>query len=182
MSATAPSTLDGTWALDKLHSTASFAVKHMVVSTFSTTFKEIDATLATNGDQVELTGTVPAESIDIDQPDFRGHLMSPEFFDVANTPNIEFRSTSVRRGAGDGIEVEGELTVKGITQPVTATGTLTGPVADVAGNDRVGVELETIVDRSLYDLNWNAPLPKGGEALGKQVTLSVHLEFIRQEA
>jgi len=108
--------------------------------------------------------------------------MSAEFFDVANTPNIEFRSTSVRRGADDSVQVDGELTVKGITQPVTATGTLTGPVADVMGNDRVGVELEADVDRSLYDLNWNAPLPKGGEALGKKVTLAVHLEFIRQEA
>src|SRR5512132_4248709 len=115
MSATTPSTLEGTWALDKLHSTASFAVKH------------IDATLTVNGDDIVLTGTVPAESIDIDQPDFRGHLMSPEFFDVANTPNIEFRSTSVRRGADDSVQVDGELTVKGITQPVTATGSLTGP-------------------------------------------------------
>ena len=181
MSATAP-TLEGTWALDKLHSTASFAVKHMVVSTFRTTFKEIDATFAASGDDITLTGTVPAESIDIDQPDFRAHLMSAEFFDVANTPNIEFRSTSVRRGADDSVQVEGELTVKGITQPVSATGSLTGPVADVMGNDRVGVELEADVDRSLYDLKWNAPLPKGGEALGKEVTLSVHLEFIRQEA
>jgi polyisoprenoid-binding protein YceI len=182
MSATAPSTLEGTWALDKLHSTASFAVKHMVVSTFRTSFKDIDATFVADGDDVAVTGTVPAESIDIDQPDFRGHLMSAEFFDVANTPNIEFRSTSVKRGADDAVEVDGELTVKGITQPVTATGTLSGPVADVMGNDRVGVEIEAEVDRSLYDLNWNAPLPKGGEALGKKVTLAVHLEFVRQEA
>jgi polyisoprenoid-binding protein YceI len=177
MSATAPSTLEGTWALDKLHSTASFAVKHMVVSTFRTSFKDVDATFVANGDEIALTGTVPAESIDIDQPDFRGHLMSAEFFDVANTPNIEFRSTSVRRAADDTVQV-----VKGITKPVTATGTLTGPVADVMGNDRVGVELEADVDRSIYDLNWNAPLPKGGEALGKNVTLAVHLEFVRQEA
>ena len=148
MSATAPSTLEGTWALDKLHSTASFAVKHMVVSTFRTSFKDIDATFVANGDEIALTGTVPAESIDIDQPDFRGHLMSAEFFDVANTPNIEFRSTSVRRAADDTVQVDGELTVKGITQPVTASGTLTGPVADVMGNDRVGVELEADVDRS----------------------------------
>src|SRR3954465_11752738 len=190
MSATAPSTLEGTWALDKLHSTASFAVKHMVVSTFRTSFKDLDATFVANGDDIALTGTVPAESIDIDQPDFRGHLMSAEFFDVANTPNIEFRSTSVRRGADDAVQVDGELTVKGISQPVTPTGSpplpapggLPGPAPGVMGNDRVGVELEAVVDRSLYDLNWNAPLPKGGEALGKKGTLAVHLEFVRQEA
>jgi polyisoprenoid-binding protein YceI len=151
----------------------------MVVSTFRTTFKEIDATFAADGDQITLTGTVPAESIDIDQPDFRGHLMSAEFFDVANTPNIEFRSTSVRRSGDDAVQVDGELTVKGISQPVSATGSLTGPVADVMGNDRVGVELEAVVDRSLYDLNWNAPLPKGGVALGNDVTLSVDLELAK---
>ena len=95
----------------------------MVVSTFRTSFKDIDATFVADGDDIALTGTVPAESIDIDQPDFRGHLMSAEFFDVANTPNIEFRSTSVRRGADDAVQVDGELTVKGITQPVTAAGT-----------------------------------------------------------
>jgi polyisoprenoid-binding protein YceI len=181
MSATAPETLAGTWKLDPIHSTASFAVKHMVVSTFRTSFKQVDATLTVENGEIVITGTVPAESIDIDQPDFRGHLMSAEFFDVANTPNIEFRSTSVRPGPDDTVEVDGELTVKGITQPVTATGTLTGPVPDVMGNERVGVELEAVVDRSKYDLNWNAPLPKGGEALGKEVTLAVHLEFVKQE-
>jgi polyisoprenoid-binding protein YceI len=182
MSATATGTLEGTWTLDPIHSTASFAVKHMVVSTFRTGFKQIDATFEVDGDDIRLTGTVPVESIDIDQPDFRGHLMSPEFFDAANTPTIEFVSTAVRRAADDSVQIDGELTVKGVTRPVTATGTLTGPVTDVTGADRVGVEIETVVDRSTFDLNWNAPLPKGGVAVANDVKLAVHLEFARQEA
>lgn len=182
MSATATGTLEGTWTFDPIHSTASFAVKHMVVSTFQTSFKQFDASFKADGDDISLTGTVVAESIDIEQPDFRGHVLSAEFFDVENTPNIEFVSTAVRRGADDAVQIEGELTVKGITKPVTATGTLVGPVTDFTGADRVGVEIETVVDRAAFDLNWNAPLPKGGVALANDVKLAVHLEFARQAA
>ncbi|MEA2254590.1 MAG: hypothetical protein QOG35_635 [Solirubrobacteraceae bacterium] len=182
MSATAPATLEGTWAFDPIHSSASFLVRHMVVSTFRAGFKQIDATLEVEGDDLRLTGTVPAESVDIEQADLRGHLLSPEFFDVANTPNIEFASTSVRRADDDTVAIEGELTIRGVTRPVSATGTLTGPVADFTGADRIGVALETIVDRTAYGLNWNAPLPKGGFAVANDVTLAVHLEFVRQEA
>jgi polyisoprenoid-binding protein YceI len=180
MSAAAPSTLEGTWALDKLHSTASFAVKHMVVSTFRTSFKKIDATLVADGDDIKITGTVQAESIDVDQPDLKGHLLSAEFFDVENTPTIEFVSTAVRRGADDTVEVEGDLTITGITRPVSAIGKLTGPVTDFTGNDRAGVELETVLDRTQFGLNWNAPLPKGGFALANDVQLIAELQFAQE--
>jgi polyisoprenoid-binding protein YceI len=182
MSATVPETITGTWAFDPVHSSASFAVKHMVVSTFRATFKEIDATLELAGDDLRLTGTVPVASIDVDQPDFRGHLMSPEFFDAERTPNVAFVSTGVRRGDDGSVEVDGDLTVKGITRPVTAKGTITGPVTDAFGTDRVGIELETVVDRTAFELNWNAPLPKGGVAVANDVKLAVHLEFTRTEA
>ncbi len=182
MSATAPTTLSGTWVADPIHSTASFAVKHMIVSTFRAAFKQIDGTLDVDGDDIRLTGTVPVESIDVDQPDFRAHLLSADFFDVANTPTVEFVSTTVRRGEGDAIEVDGELTVKGVTKPVTATGILIGPAVNIAGKDAVGIELETKLDKNDFGLNWNAPLPKGGFAISDDVTLSVHLELGRKEA
>ena len=174
---TAPATLSGTWVADPVHSTASFAVKHMVVSTFRTTFKEVDATFEANGDDIALTGTVPAESIDIDQPDFRAHLLSAEFFDVENTPNVEFVSTAVRRGEGDAIDVDGELTIKGVTKPVSATGIIIGPAVSFGDAEVVGVELETTVDKNDFDLKWNAPLPKGGFALANEVKLLVNLEL-----
>ena len=182
MSATTPDTLAGTWSFDPVHSTASFAVKHMVVSTFRTSFKKIAATFVADGDDIKITGTVQAESIDVDQPDLKGHLLSAEFFDVENTPTIEFVSTAVRRGADDTVEVEGDLTIKGITRPVSAIGKLTGPVTDFTGNDRAGVELETVLDRTQFGLNWNTPLPKGGFAVENNVTLYIHLEFVRAAA
>jgi polyisoprenoid-binding protein YceI len=180
MSATAP-TLTGSWVADPIHSTAEFAIKHMVVSTYRTSFKNVGATLEAEGDSISLTGTVPVESIDIQQPDFRGHVLSADFFDVENNPDIIFTSTSVRRD-GDTLDVEGELTVKGATKPVKATGTIVGPHENIAGKEVVGIELQTKVDKNDFGLNWNAPLPKGGFAIGDEVTLSVHLELGRKEA
>jgi polyisoprenoid-binding protein YceI len=180
MSATTPETLAGTWSYDPIHSTASFSVKHMVVSSFTTSFKEVSATLAVEDAEIKITGTVQVESIDIDLEPFKAHLLSGEFFDAENTPTVEFVSTSVQRD-GDNVTVEGDLTVRGTTKPVTATGTIVGPVADMTGKDRVGVELQTILDRTEYGLNWNQPLPKGGVALANDVALNVHLEFVRAE-
>lgn len=182
MSATTPSTLTGSWVADPIHSTAEFAIKHMIVSTYRTAFKDVGATLEADGDSISLTGTVPVESVDIQQPDFRGHVLSADFFDAENHPTITFTSTSVRRGDGEAIEVEGELTVKGVTKPVSATGTIVGPATNIAGKEVVGVELQTKVDKNDFGLNWNAPLPKGGFAIGDEVTLSVHLELGRKEA
>jgi polyisoprenoid-binding protein YceI len=181
MSATTSATLDGTWVADPIHSTASFAIKHMIVSTFRTRFKQIDATLEAEGDDVRLTGTVPVESIDIEQPDFRAHLMSPDFFDAENHPNITFVSTTFRRGEGESIDVDGDLTVKGVTRPVTASGILVGPAVNVASAEVVGIELQTTLDKNDFNLNWNAPLPKGGFAISDDVTLSVHLELGRKK-
>jgi polyisoprenoid-binding protein YceI len=182
MSATAPITLSGTWIADPVHSNASFSIKHMIVSTYRTSFKDVDARLDVDGDDIRLSGSVPVESIDIDQPDFRAHVLSPDFFDAANHPTIAFTSTSVERGEGEAIEVDGELTVKGIAKPIKASGILTGPAVNIAGAEVVGVELQTTVDKNDVGLEWNAALPKGGFAIGDDVTLSVHLELRRQEA
>jgi polyisoprenoid-binding protein YceI len=168
-----------TWTLDTVHSTASFAVKHMIVSTFRADFETIEATLDTTTDEPKLTGRVAIESVNLRDENLRGHLYSEEFFDVANTPNVDFVSTLIERGEGDAVTVRGDLTVKGITKPVVGTGVITGPVEDVGGNNRIGVELETTLDRTAYDLNWNAPLPKGGFALANDVKLQIHLEFVQ---
>jgi polyisoprenoid-binding protein YceI len=168
-----------TWQVDKLHSTADFAVRHMVVSTFRGTFNELDATLQIdeNG-EVSLSGVVPVASVDVADEQLKGHLQSPDFFDAERYPEIRFVSTAVRRGEDDAITVEGDLTIKGHTEHLTAEGTLRYVEADLGGGERYGVELEVIVDRTRFGLNWNAPLPKGGFALANDVKLDVHLEFV----
>jgi polyisoprenoid-binding protein YceI len=166
-----------TWSLDPVHSSAAFAVKYMV-STFRTTFDRFDATLDTTGGEPKLTGTVDPASIVIKDENFKGHLMSPDFFDVQNHPEITFESTGFRR-EGDELVVDGDLTIKGRTQRVVGRGVLTEPHQDLHGNDRIGVQLEAVVDRDAFGVSWNAPLPSGGLALAKEVRLVVELFLVK---
>ena len=106
--------------------------------------------------------------------------MSPDFFDTERYPEITFTSTGIRTDDGD-LVVEGDLTIKGTTKRVEARGQISGPVADPAGGERIGIDLETPVDRTEFGLNWNAPLPSGGVAVANQVTLTVHLELAKEE-
>jgi polyisoprenoid-binding protein YceI len=167
----------GTWKLDPIHSSASFAVKHMVVATFRGRFEDFDATLEVGEDgEAKLVGTVRTDSIVVKDENLAGHLKSPDFFDTERYPELRFESTSIRR-EGDELIVDGELTVKGNTHPVEGRGVLVGPHDDIAGNTKVGLTLETTIDRTKYGLNWNAPLPKGGFALADDVALTVELEL-----
>ena len=169
----------GTWQLDKVHSSAGFAVKHMVVSTFRGRFEDFDATLEIDDTgEAKLTGIVDAGSIVVKDENLGAHLKSPEFFDVERFPELRFESTDVRVD-GDELVVSGELTIKGNTRPVEGRGTLVGPHVDIAGNNKLGLTLETVVDRTEFGLEWNAPLPKGGFALANDVTLQIELELAR---
>jgi polyisoprenoid-binding protein YceI len=170
----------GTWQVDKIHSTVDFAVKHMVVATYRGSFKTFDATLASDDAGLRLTGVVDAASVDVADENLKGHLGSPEFFDIERTPEIRFQSSDLRVGDDGSVTVDGELTLKGHTETVEATGNVSYIEADISGAERVGVELETIVDRTKFGLNWNAPLPKGGFALSNDVKLVVHLEFTKE--
>ena len=176
--ATATETIQGTYVLDPIHSSASFAVKHMVVSTFRGRFEKFDATLVDG----KLTGTVDVSSIVVKDENLAAHLQSPEFFDAERHPELRFESSDIRRGEGDEIVVDGELTIKGITKAVEARGTLEGPAVTFGDVNKVGLTLEAIIDRTEFGLNWNAPLPKGGLVLGNDVTLVVALELVKAEA
>jgi polyisoprenoid-binding protein YceI len=170
----------GTWSIDKVHSHVGFAVKHMVVSTFRGRFEEYDGALTVGEDgEPRLEGTVDVDSIVVKDENLAGHLKAPDFFDSERYPKIHFRSSAVRVQGGE-LEVEGQLTIKDHTHDVSARGTITGPHEDIGGNEKVGVELETVVDRREFGLEWNAPLPKGGMAVDNDVKLQVSLELVRQ--
>jgi polyisoprenoid-binding protein YceI len=106
------------------------------------------------------------------------HLSAPDFFDTERFPEITFNSTLVRTESGELI-VDGELTIKGTTRPIEARGTITEPAVTFGDVEKIGIELEAIVDRTEYGLSWNAPLPKGGFALANDVKLIVNLELAR---
>jgi polyisoprenoid-binding protein YceI len=175
---TAAQNITGTWKADRTHSEAAFSVRH-VVSTFRGRFEDVDATLeAAEDGTLNLAGSVKAASVVVKDENLQAHLASPEFFDVEQYPEITFTSTLVR-AEGDAATVEGELTIKGNTHPLTATGTLTEPGDSPFGTTTLGLQLEATVDRTQYGLNWNAPLPKGGFMLSDDVKLVVDLEFVK---
>ena len=170
----------GAWKLDPIHSSASFAVKHMVVATFRGRFEDFDATLEVGEDgSTQLVGTVNANSIVVKDENLAAHLKTADFFDTENYPELRYEARNLRT-EGDELVVDGELTIKGNTHPVEGRGALIGPQEDIAGNTKIGVTLETEIDRTKYGLNWNAPLPKGGFALANDVQLIAELQFAQE--
>src|SRR5580765_7714339 len=122
----------------------------MGIGTFSGTTSDFDATLE-NG---RLAGAARIASLEVKDENLKAHLQSPEFFDAERHPEVSFSGRDVGEGRFDG-----QLTIKGVTQPATLEGTITGPVTDPYGNERYGLALTTVVDRTAFGLNWNAPLP-----------------------
>jgi polyisoprenoid-binding protein YceI len=165
----------GVWKSDPVHSSVGFAVRHMGVTPFRGTVSDFEAILG--GDQ--LVGSARIESISTADENLTGHLLSPEFFDAERHPELRFESSEIRRD-GDELVVPGELTLKGVTRPVELRGTITGPLDDPYGKSRLGIELETTIDRTDFGIDWNADLPSGGKVLADDVQLTARLELVRE--
>jgi polyisoprenoid-binding protein YceI len=172
----------GSWSVDPVHSSVGFEVKHMVVSTFRGNFREFDAELEASDGVSRLVGTARPESVDVRDENLAAHLASGEFFDAEHHPEIRFESRAIRVGDDGDVVSDGDLTVKGRTKAVEAHGELVHIAEDISGGERIGLSLETTVDRREFGLEWNAPLPKGGFALGNDVKLVVALELVPKES
>jgi polyisoprenoid-binding protein YceI len=171
--------LNGTYTADPIHSSFGFAVKYQGVSVFRGTLEEVSAAL--EGGRLE--GTAKVESISIRTPEqFRAHVLSPEFFDAANHPEVRFVSDELDLREDGTAKVTGELTIKGITKPVEATGTWTAPAGDAFGNTRGHLNLEAVIDRTEWDMNWNMALPTGGNVLANDVVLTVDVSLVEKQA
>jgi polyisoprenoid-binding protein YceI len=164
----------GTYALDPVHSTFGFAIKHNGVSTFRGHFEEVEAKL----EDGVLVGAAQVESVKTAIPELKAHLLSPEFFNADETPTIEFRSSEIRIVEDGSVELEGDLTIRGVTKPLRATGSFASG-QNMMGAEVVGLDLEASVDRREYGLDWQAQLPSGGDVLAWEVTLEAHLELIK---
>jgi polyisoprenoid-binding protein YceI len=167
----------GTWTVDKVHSSIGFEVEHMV-STFRGHFEDYDAQLADG----TLQGSVRVPSVKVYDSNLEAHLQSPDFFDAERHPELRFESRELTIDDEGSLAVEGDLTIKGTTRAVTGRGRYVHVEADMGGGERIGLRLETTVDRREFGLDWNAALPKGGFALGNDVTLVVALELVKAEA
>ncbi len=168
----------GTWNLDPVHSHVGFEVQY-VVGPFRGSFSPVETKLEVGEDgTATVSGSAPVAGIRVQDENLTAHLQSPEFFDVERTPEITFRSSEIER-SGDEIAVKGDLTIKGVTQPVEAKGTITDPAEDAHGGVRFGLKLETIVDRTKFGIDWNNPLPNGESALANEVTLTAELYLVK---
>jgi polyisoprenoid-binding protein YceI len=165
----------GTWQHDPVHSSISFAVKHNTVMTFQGQFGEWEAKL----EDGRLAGSASVSSVRVEDENLVGHLQSPDFFDAEQFPQLRFESSSLER-EGDRISITGDLTIKGTTQPVELTGAISGPVTDGYGNERIGLDLETTVNRHDFGVSWNADLPGGGTILADDVDVIARLALVKQ--
>jgi polyisoprenoid-binding protein YceI len=167
----------GTWTSDPTHSSFDFSVKHMVVATFRGSLPDFEATLTSREDgTLHLLGVGRPASITTQDDNLTGHLASPDFFDVQRHPEVRYESDEIVRD-GDRLTVRGTLTLKGVTRDLELRGTIVGPVVGLGDAEVVGIELEGVIDRTEYGLNWNAPLPGGGFAVGNDVRLRTQLEL-----
>jgi polyisoprenoid-binding protein YceI len=169
----------GAWAVDPLHSTASFAVRH-AAATFRGRFGQIDARLETVDGSPRLSGAVEVETIEIDDENLRPHLLSPEFFDVGRTPVVSFESSSIELD-GEELTVRGQLEIKGARRELVARGHASGPLRGPSGERHLGLELRAEIDRTDFGLDWNLELPEGGTLLDDRVELLVNLELISED-
>jgi polyisoprenoid-binding protein YceI len=165
----------GAWKADTVHSRVAFEVPY-AVATFSGEVPDFQATL----EDGKLTGIARIESIQVKEENLQAHLLSPDFFDAERHPEVTFTSHEIRR-EGDDVEIDGEVTIKGVTQPAKLTGIATGPAIDHFGARRFGLTLTTVVDRTKFGMNWNMPLPNGEPALANEVTLKADLTLVGQD-
>jgi len=177
-----PDLVAGTWQLDKAHSELSFTVKHLGISKVRGVFHDFDVTIEA-ADELEhstIRATIDLASVDTKDANRDGHLKTGDFFKIEEFPTATFTSTSIA-GTPDDFTVAGELTLRGVTKPVTLKGEFGGVNTDGYGNVHAGAEVTTTIDRTAFGVSWNSPLEAGGLLLSNDVTLSFDLQVILQK-
>jgi polyisoprenoid-binding protein YceI len=167
----------GTFAIDASHSRVGFSARHAMVTKVRGSFNDYTGSAVIADGAASLSIEINVASIDTRSADRDGHLQSPDFFDVANFPKITFTSTSVKDG-GAGIVVDGNLTIKDVTKPLTIEFEYTGTAKDPFGNDRFGFEGEAEINRKDFGLTWNAALETGGILVSENIKLEFEISTI----
>jgi polyisoprenoid-binding protein YceI len=175
MSEIATQPFTGTYRAQPVPSTFSFRIRHSGTFWFRGVMPEAEATLRADEDGLVLEGSAKVESISVyEPPEMRAHLLAADFFDAESHPEVSFRSTDLRLDDGGCLDLDGELTIKGITRPIKGTGHWSGP-RQAAFGEIVGLQLHTAFDRREFGFDWQAPMPDGGEGVGWEVELDVDL-------
>ena len=169
----------GTWTIDPTHSEVGFSIRHIMISKVKGTFDSFDATFVTGENPLDSTVTASAKvaSINTNEANRDGHLRTGDFFDADTYPTIDFVSTGVREEKGDFL-VDGNITIKGVTKPVTFDFDFGGFAVDPYGNYKAGATAKTEVTRAEFGLEYNAALETGGFLLGDKVAITIELQAV----
>jgi polyisoprenoid-binding protein YceI len=171
------------WVLDPLHSEVQFKVKHLVISTVSGFFKSFAGELDTENDDftnASISFSLDIDSIDTNQSQRDEHLKSAEFFDAAQYPQITFKSTSFTKSGDDEYKLVGDLTIKGVTKPVTLDVEFGGSAADFYGNTKAGFEITGKINRKEFGLTWDGVTEAGSVVVGEDIKLLINVQFAKQ--
>lgn len=175
--------LQGTYVLDNTHSTLGFVARHAMITKVRGSFTDFSGTAQVNGQEPSASSVsvdIDVASIDTRNADRDAHLTSGDFFEVEKFPKITFASTQVEAVDADTVEITGDLTIKGVTKSVTIPFEFTGAATDPFGNERIGFEGKTEVNRRDFDLTWNAALDTGGVLVSEKITLEFEISAIKQ--
>ncbi|WP_158826106.1 YceI family protein [Mucilaginibacter lacusdianchii] len=171
------------WVLDPTHSEVQFKVKHLVISTVTGAFRKFEGEVVTESDDFqdsEIDFSLDVESIDTNQEARDQHLKSAEFFDAATYPKISFKSTSLKKVDSDTYKLEGNLTVRDVTKPVTLDVEFGGSADDFYGNTKAGFEVTGKISRKEFGLTWSAVTEAGSVVVGDEIKLIMNVQFIKQ--
>jgi len=169
----------GVYSVDPTHSNVGFEVRHMGIATVRGKFGTFQGTIDASGDAPVLQGGVDVSTIDTGEPNRDGHLTGPEFFDADQHPQITFHGATAEAGADGTVTLRGEITIKGITKPIELTGELAENGQDPWGNERIGLELTSAIDRRDFGLTWNQTLPNGNLLVANEVKLLVGVSAVK---
>jgi polyisoprenoid-binding protein YceI len=183
MSATSVSSAQipaGTYNIDPAHSSVGFEVRHMGIATVRGAFRRFSGTINVTSETPELNGTVEVASIDSGEEQRDGHLKAPDFFDVDRYPQISFHTSAIQTTDDGQVRLAGEITIKGISKPIELTGTAGDGGTDPWGNERIGFEVEGVIDRRDFELKWNQTLPNGNLLVSNEVKLVVSVSAVKE--
>ena len=171
------------WSIDPMHSEVQFKVKHLVISTVSGFFKSFEGSVETDGedfDDANIEFSIDIDSIDTNQSQRDEHLKSPEFFDAATYPHIKFKSTSFKKTGDDEYALKGDLTIKGVTKPVSLDVEFGGSTADFYGNTKAGFEITGKINRKEFGLTWDGVTEAGSVVVGEDIKLTINAQLTKQ--
>ena len=172
-----------TYTIDPAHTEVTFKIRHLMISNVTGHFTKFSGKMESSKDDftdADINFEADIDSIDTNNEQRDGHLKTGDFFDAAQYPKLVFQSTSFDKVSGEIYKLNGNLTLHGVTKPITMSAELGGAAKDLYGNSRIAFEISGSIHRKEYGLEWNAALETGGVALSDEVKLLLNVQLIKQ--